>query len=1056
LNPTIKELVIPALDYKEGKSPDRRAAGSGIQTLAGGGEMGALMRAFHWSSTPLGDIQRWPQSLKTAVRIILNSRYPMFVWWGPELINLYNDPYRAFLGIKHPDALGKSAREVWAEIWDQIGPRTDAVLLRGESTFDQDLLLLMERHGYVEETYFTFSYSPVPDDNGKITGLFCAVTEATQQIIGERRLALLRDIASAMAECRTPGRVCEAAARSLSSAGRDLPFSLIYLRESDSASLRRAGEAGIPADHPAAPASISLVHGDESEWPVRRVMENGETVLVEDLPARFQDLPLGEWNKAPQCAVLLPIARQGQSQPAGVFVAGLNPYRKLGEEFKGFLSLLSNQIAGALANAVAYETERRRAESLAELDRAKTAFFSNVSHEFRTPLTLMLGPTEDALATPERALRGAELETVHRHELRLLKLVNTLLDFSRLEAGRVKASYLPTDLCAYTLELISVFGSAVERAGLNYVVECDRLPQEVYVDHEMWEKIVLNLISNALKSTFEGSIAIRLRDRGDHAELQVRDTGTGIAEAEIPRLFERFRRIENARRRTHEGSGIGLALVHELVNMHGGRISVQSCLGKGTSFTVAIPYGTHHLPQDRIITQDDLGVTNSAREAFVQEALSWLPGKGNDSGAEYTDLTAFDSIGSSKTSVDEHGTVLLVDDNRDMREYVRRLLSSRFQVVTAQNGREALAKAHASLPDLILSDVMMPEMDGFQLLAAVRQDQRIASVPLLLLSARAGEESLVEGMQSGADDYLVKPFTARELVARVEAHIKMARFRRTAVAKETQLQHELDQVRRQAGEALDHISDLFITFDSQWRYTYLNTSAQKAFGCSMDEFLGHSLWEKFPASLGPELEREYRRSMELRIATEFEYSSPVLKRNFRIRTFPAPDGGLVVSASDITERRRAEAELRIKQEYLLLTQKAARIGSWELDVDAEQLTISPEFAEIIGLPAYVSRLRYAEFLNSLFVSGDRHQAKSALERAIRGGKEFSVELRLKRPDGSVRIVSNRGKVFYNQGAPVVLGVLVDVTPSTYKMSADERDSRARAKSGKKNAARKSA
>jgi PAS domain S-box-containing protein len=618
----------------------------------------------------------------------------------------------------------------------------------------------------------------------------------------------------------------------------------------------------------------------------------------------------------------------------------------------------------------------------------------------------------------------------------------------------VKANYRATDLCAYTLELVSVFSSAVERAGLNYRVECDRLPQELYVDREMWEKIVLNLISNALKSTFEGSIAIRLRDCGDHAELHVRDTGTGIAEEEIPHLFERFRRIENARRRTHEGSGIGLALVHELVNMHGGTISVQSRLGKGTSFTVAIPYGTHHLPQERIFAQDDSGATGSAREAFVQEALSWLPGKESEPEADYTDLTAFDSSVSTP-GMGERGTVLLVDDNRDMREYVRRLLSSRFHVVTAQNGREALTKARATTPDLILSDVMMPEMDGFQLLAAVRQDQRIAAVPLILLSARAGEESMVEGMQSGADDYLVKPFTARELVARIEAHVKMARFRRTAVARETQLQRELDQVRRQAGEALDHISDLFITFDSEWRYTYLNTSAQKMLGYSMDELLGHSLWERFPASLGPELEREYRHSMELRIAAEFEYFSPILKRNLRIRTFPAPDGGLVVSATDITDRRRAEAELRIKQEYLLLTQKAARIGSWELDVGAEHLTISPEFAEIIGLPAYVSRLRYAEFLNSLFVSTDRHQAKSALEHAIRGGKEFSVELRLKRPDGGVRIVSNRGKVFYNRGTPLVLGVLVDITPATHTMSAEPRENRRRSKQAKKSA-RKSA
>lgn len=348
----------------------RRKSGSAAtprSPFAGGGEMGELVRAYPWQDSALGPVSGWPQSLRAAVQILLNSRYAMFVWWGPDLINLYNDPYRAFLGVKHPAALGKSAREVWSEIWEQIGPRTEAVLQRGESTFDEALLLLMARHGYVEETYFTFSYSPMPDDNGAIGGIFCAVAEETMRVIGERRLRLLGEITGAMVEARTPTDVCETAARCLEGARRDLPFSLLYLLEPDGRTLTLCAAAGIEAGHAAAPPALSLDNGGTA-WPLDRVIESGETVVVEDLARRFSGLPKGEWQQPPEQAVLLPIAQQGQPRPAGVFIAGLNPHRKFADQFHGFVSVLANQIAGAVANANAYEAERKRAEELAELD----------------------------------------------------------------------------------------------------------------------------------------------------------------------------------------------------------------------------------------------------------------------------------------------------------------------------------------------------------------------------------------------------------------------------------------------------------------------------------------------------------------------------------------------------------------------------------------------------------------------------------------------------------------------------------------------------------------
>ncbi|HEY6447197.1 MAG TPA: ATP-binding protein [Acidobacteriaceae bacterium] len=733
--------------------------------------MGDLMRTFAWQGTSLGPIAQWPQSLRTAVQIILNSRYAMFIWWGRELLNLYNDPYRAFLGEKHPAALGKSAREVWSEIWEQIGPRTDAVLLRGESTFDKALLLMMARHGYIEETYFTFSYSPVPGDDGRIGGIFCAVTEETDGVIDKRRLGLLREVTAAMADARTSGEVCQAAARRLEGAGRDLPFSLIYLLEADGQTLTRAGQAGIEAGHPAAAASVSL-KDTAAPWPLRQVIETGEAVLVEDLEEYFSDLPRGEWEQPPDTAVLLPIAQQGQKRPAGVLVAGLNPHRRFDEPFRGFATVLSTQIAGALANANAYEAERKRAEQLAELDLAKTNFFSNVSHEFRTPLTLMLGPLDDLLGETQEPLgerQRGQISVVRRNSLRLLKLVNTLLDFSRIEAGRVQAVYEPVDLGTFTAELASVFRSTIERAGLTYRVDCAALDQPVYVDREMWEKIVLNLISNAFKFTLQGSIEVSLRAAGGEAQLRVRDSGTGIAPGDLERIFERFYRVTNARGRNYEGSGIGLALVQELVKLNGGTVRAESEVDRGTVFTVAIPFGCEHLPQDRIGAQRTTS-SSLGSDAYLQEAARWSAA---DAG------TAVEM-----PLVPEHPPkggrprIVVADDNRDMLEYVQRLLEAHHEVVAVADGQSALDEVLRDPPDLVLTDVMMPGLDGYGLLKAMRAEERTAMVPVIMLSARAGEEAFVEGARAGADDYLVKPFSARELLARVDNNLMLSRLRR--------------------------------------------------------------------------------------------------------------------------------------------------------------------------------------------------------------------------------------------------------------------------------------
>jgi len=452
--------------------------------------------------------------------------------------------------------------------------------------------------------------------------------------------------------------------------------------------------------------------------------------------------------------------------------------------------------------AEANQSLRDANTKLGELGAAKTAFFSNVSHEFRTPLTLLLGPLESALINPEGGLSRADLGAVHRNALRLLRLVNSLLDFSRLEAGHVDVRFAPTELASLTAGLAGSFQSLLDDAGLRLLVSCPPLPAPVYVDGAQWEKIVLNLISNAFKFTFSGEIEVRQKWCGDHVELSVRDTGTGIPEHELPHIFERFRRVEGAKGRSFEGTGIGLSLVSELAKLHGGSVAVKSVVGVGSTFVVSIPAGSAHLPPERVLEHGGTSDDNELLDSHLLEARQWLrassgaPALEREPGERRSPAPAVGAAPRRK--------LLVADDNADMRDYIVRLLSNEWDVREAANGRAALDAAIVERPDLVLSDVMMPEMDGVQLLAALRAHEATRTVPVILLSARAGEEARMVGLETGADDYLVKPFAARELLARVRTQLEVARVRETAaIAARTlaetraRLVAELEQANRE-------------------------------------------------------------------------------------------------------------------------------------------------------------------------------------------------------------------------------------------------------------------
>lgn len=739
-------------------------------------EIGRDLAAVNWAATPLGPVDAWPQSLRTAVNILLSSRFSMWMAWGPELTFFCNAAYRRdTLGHKYPWALGRPASEVWAEIWDDIGPRIASVLSTGEATWDEALRLILERSGYPEETYHTFSYSGLRDEDARIVGLLCVVREDTGRVITQRRMSTLRDLGSDPSVVRTERQMLDFAAHQLANNPYDLPFTLTYLF-GDNGDAQLAGISGITPGHPAAPKTLPA--NGFSPWPVEK-LARGETELVKLTTEVLQNLPTGAWPEPPTQVLVVPLLRQGET-PVGFLVAGLNRYRRLDDGYRGFVALVAGYIAAGIGSARSYQAQQQRAEELAELDRAKTAFFSNISHEFRTPLTLILGPIDElrgrASGLDERARQ--ELELVHRNSLRLMKLVNTLLDFSRIEAGRMQARFEPVDLSTVTADLASVFRSAIDRAGLAFTVDCPPLDEPVYLDHEMWEKVILNLLSNAVKFTFKGSIAVRVsRDDAD-AIVTVTDTGIGIPAAEMPRLFERFYRVETGRARSTEGSGIGLALVKELIGLHGGTITAESRAGAGTSFIIRLPFRTTHAATDEVAASSSAHpISSLIAEPYVQEALRWLPGDTSAIPSEANTTATMTAIAPTGNS-GEGIRVLVADDNADMREYLISLLrASGYQVKGVTDGQQALEAIRAQVPDLLISDVMMPRLDGLQLLSALRNDPHTAPLPVLLLSARAGQDASIEGLLAGADDYLVKPFAAAELLARVRANVELARLR---------------------------------------------------------------------------------------------------------------------------------------------------------------------------------------------------------------------------------------------------------------------------------------
>ncbi|WVQ81842.1 hypothetical protein IAT38_003969 [Cryptococcus sp. DSM 104549] len=706
----------------------------------------------------------------------------------------------------------------------------------------------------VFEEYHTWMWVPVQKEDGTAGGLWNATIRTTEKVLVERRLATVREMGQRTSIARTKEEFITGMLDILGSNPKDIPFAALYdvqtttqkkdgpyaaeipvkadAGEVVQVDAELVGSIGIPDNHPSTPSHLSfplrhrrtstaarftqggglssspalsvlssfsssgippqpLADSDHSfpppvdQWPIREALQSRRLILVEDCSAFIQDFPIRVWDELPNAAVVVPISSDSdEGVPTSVLVLGLNIRRPFDEPYESFV------LASCIAAVRSYEAERQQVDELAALDRAKSVLFSNISHELRTPLTLVSGPIDDILRDTPDGQRKDTLMMVRRNVRRLSRLVSTLMDVSRLEAGRMKGTFRPVNLGLLTRDLSMLFKAAIEKAGLKYVVEVDTSNQAAYIDPEHWEKIVFNLIGNAMKYTMSGFVRVKLSYTEEDAILSVQDSGVGIPHSDIGLIGERFHRVQSVSR-SHEGTGIGLALTKELVALHGGRLEVESSTvdesvdgSHGSTFRARIPLGADHLNPDSI---DTGRLPNSSEltygQGMVDEAMQWVrDGNSVISSDDSTAALSGDSSGPSSKAIDpstlyfqKNDVIMLVEDSADTRRYMKSIFSQYCTVVEAHDGKEALELCAKQIPDLVISDVMMPNLDGFGLLQAMKESKELRVVPVIILTARGTDDSKVSGIMAGADDYLAKPFNAREIVARAHMQLQLGK-----------------------------------------------------------------------------------------------------------------------------------------------------------------------------------------------------------------------------------------------------------------------------------------
>ncbi len=822
-----------------------------LRLFPGESELARCLRGIDWEQTRLGPPARWSPSLRVSLASCLCSRFPVQLWWGPELTLLYNDAYAALLDRgQHPAALGRPGQGLWASSWNTMGPLVEAVRTTGVPCGFDDVPVFLDREVPREEVFLSFSLAPVLGEDGAVEGLQLTCVDTTVRRVALRRTETLRKLSVEAAEARSMADAVQAVAAVLRGASLDVPFAAVYLLDEATGEAQRAFTVGLPEDAAGLPATVTASEeAFPSPWPLAEVLKTHKSAERGGLASWSPALPGGAWPESATRALVLPIPAAAQDTLSGLLVAGLSPRRPLDRAYRTFFEQMAAQLGSALGDARAFEEERRRAEALAELDRAKTAFFADVSHEFRTPLSLILGPLEELLPlhrlTPQDQ---ATLEVAHRNALRLLKLVSSLLDFSRIEAARVEAVYHPSDLetqrelrklrTARHEDADREMLLASERAARSAAEQANRMKDEFLarISHElatplfamrMWldslsadegnrgrgapiaalrkcvqaqsnlildlldtaraltgklrvnlepceprepieaavaairavaeqkgvtlecamgetplvqadpsrlQQVVANLLGNAVKFTPAGGrVEVRLEPEVTGLRIVVKDTGRGFPAEFKSLLFTPFRQEEEGTTRSAAGLGLGLAIVRQLVELHGGEVRAESAgRGKGATFTV------------------------------------WLPG------LETEHPEAPEGSARARERQLEGTRVLLAEDDDLTRAAVTSVLEQHgAQVEPAGCAAAALKALEKTAFDVLLCDIAMPEEDGYSLIRKVRALESPAGrMPAAAFTAHMRDEDRVRALSAGFQMHIPKSIEAAQLIAQVRALIR--------------------------------------------------------------------------------------------------------------------------------------------------------------------------------------------------------------------------------------------------------------------------------------------
>ncbi len=729
---------------------------------------GTILDSREWESTTLGSASDWPAELRYAVTTVMPSGVPMMIWWGPDLIQIYNEAYVPLLGNKHPDSMGQPAAECWSEAWDSIRPSVQRVLATGRASLDEALPLWIDRYGFIEETHWSLSLSPIRQHGtGDILGLLCATTEKTDDVVAKRRLRSLRRLGE-VSTVQGTVEACDAAMAAMTGADHDIRSAALYCAEHHDS-------------HPEPIAWSGDFRADGPQELLDAITALVNACAVTGLPQEFvepvahsddgspQPRPLREsTDDAPAPSVVCLPVNSHNGVLTAALVLGLSPHLPFSDQFRAYVDLAASQFHRIVVDTATYDLEQTRMAKLAEVDEAKSRLFQNISHEFRTPLTMIHGPQQSLLHRADLNLTDderADLASAVRATERLQRLVDGLLEVARGQADRIVTNLEATDVPGLTAEGVAMFRAAAEDAGLSLrVCVSDEFPPALLIDRELWMRVFLNVVSNAVKYTEAGSIAISLTYAQGEVVLVVTDTGVGIAEDDLPYIFDRFQQAQTRPVRGDARSGIGLALVAELLRAVGGSARIESELGSGTVVTL-------HLPAEP--ASDVTAPTSPAIDRLLSSER-----------AELAVLTAAaESDEAPSTPADgtaDSGRVLVVEDNDDLRKYVTRLLRSAGWLVTATDSAEAAQQTMAG-HDVVLSDIMLPGMSGLDLVRWVRSNADVRWTPVILLTARASTDSVVEGLTAGADDFVTKPFDPDELLARVATHMELALLRKVVL-----------------------------------------------------------------------------------------------------------------------------------------------------------------------------------------------------------------------------------------------------------------------------------